>query len=125
MQLLILAAVFFGIVFLVVAVYGLVNREALEASDAAREQLRTGASGTVSAVSGHRLNALVHTLSPGGIQRKKGRAESPPSDMRTVFLGLLRDAFTGVMLPLETERFILALGQARGQPCNRFGRRQL
>ena len=37
MQLLILATVFFGIVFLVVAVYGLVNREALEASDAARE----------------------------------------------------------------------------------------
>lgn len=51
MQLLILATVFFGIVFLVVAVYGLVNREALEASDAAREQLRTGASGTVSAIS--------------------------------------------------------------------------
>src|SRR6476661_998346 len=51
MQLLILTTVFFGIVFLVVAVYGLVNREALEASDAAREQLRTGASGTVSSVS--------------------------------------------------------------------------
>src|SRR6476469_395861 len=51
MQLLILATVFFGIVFLVVAAYGLVNREALEASDAAREQLRTGSGGIVSAVS--------------------------------------------------------------------------
>jgi tight adherence protein B len=51
MQLLILAIVFFGIVFLVVALYGVVNREALEASDAAREQLRTGASGNVAAVS--------------------------------------------------------------------------
>jgi tight adherence protein B len=51
MQLLILAIVFFGIVFLVVAIYGLVNREALEASDAAREQLRTSASGAVTAVS--------------------------------------------------------------------------
>ena len=51
MQLLILTAVFFGIVFLIVAVYGLVNREALEASEAAREQLRTGAAGSVAAVS--------------------------------------------------------------------------
>jgi len=51
MQLLILATVFFGIVFLVVAVYGVINRESLEASDAAREQLRTGMSGMVSAVS--------------------------------------------------------------------------
>src|SRR6187549_721603 len=44
MQLLILAAVFFGLVFLIVAVYGLVNRESLEASEAAREQLRFGTS---------------------------------------------------------------------------------
>src|SRR5215213_9763343 len=51
MQLLILSLVFFGIVFLIVAVYGIVNRQALEASDAAREQLRTGSSGAVSAVS--------------------------------------------------------------------------
>ena len=51
MQLLILALVFFGIVFLVVAAYGIVNREQLEASAAAREQLRTGASGSVAAVS--------------------------------------------------------------------------
>ncbi len=51
MQLLILSLVFFGIVFLIVAVYGIVNRQALEASDAAREQLRTGASGAVAAVS--------------------------------------------------------------------------
>jgi tight adherence protein B len=51
MQLLILALVFFGIVFLLVAVYGIVNREALEASDTAREQLRIGAAGAVSAVS--------------------------------------------------------------------------
>jgi tight adherence protein B len=51
MQLLILASVFFGLVFLIVAIYGVVNREALEASDAAREQLRTGAVGTVAAVS--------------------------------------------------------------------------
>src|SRR4051812_9583654 len=51
MQLLILALVFFGIVFLIVAIYGLVNREALEASDAAREQLRTGTAGTVAALS--------------------------------------------------------------------------
>jgi tight adherence protein B len=51
MQLLILTLVFFGIVFLVVAAYGIVNREALEASATAREQLRTGASGTVAAVS--------------------------------------------------------------------------
>src|SRR5512138_109641 len=51
MQLLILAAVFFGLVFLIVAVYGLVNREALEASEAAREQLRTGGGGSVAAVS--------------------------------------------------------------------------
>ena len=42
MQLLILSAVFFGIVFLIVALYGLVNREALEASEAARQQLRAG-----------------------------------------------------------------------------------
>src|SRR4051794_32891792 len=51
MQLLLLAIVFFGIVLLIVAFYGVVNREALEASDAAREQLRTGAGGTVAAVS--------------------------------------------------------------------------
>jgi tight adherence protein B len=51
MQLLILTAVFFGIVFLIVAVYGLVNRESLEASEAAREQLRSGAAGSVAAVS--------------------------------------------------------------------------
>ncbi len=51
MQLLILTSVFFGLVFLIVAVYGLINREALEASDAAREQLRTGAAGSVAAVS--------------------------------------------------------------------------
>ena len=42
MQLLILAGVFFGLVFLIVAIYGVVNRESLEASEAAREQLRTG-----------------------------------------------------------------------------------
>jgi tight adherence protein B len=41
-QLLILAGVFFGIVFLIVALYGVINREALEASEAAREQLRNG-----------------------------------------------------------------------------------
>src|SRR3954468_2659137 len=51
MQLLILASVFFGLVFLMVALYGVVNRESLEASDAAREQLRTGAAGSVAAVS--------------------------------------------------------------------------
>src|SRR5688572_294719 len=51
MQLLILAGVFFGLVFLIVAIYGVVNRESLEASEAAREQLRTGASGSVAAVS--------------------------------------------------------------------------
>ncbi|MDB4881359.1 MAG: hypothetical protein JWL95_125 [Gemmatimonadetes bacterium] len=51
MQLLILASVFFGILFLIVAIYGVVNRDALEASDAAREQLRTGATGVVAAVS--------------------------------------------------------------------------
>jgi tight adherence protein B len=51
MQLLILAAVFFGLVFLIVAIYGVVNREALEASEAAREQLRTGGGGSVAAVS--------------------------------------------------------------------------
>jgi tight adherence protein B len=50
MQLLILAAVFFGLVFLIVAVYGLVNRESLEASEAAREQLRAGGAGTAAAV---------------------------------------------------------------------------
>lgn len=51
MQLLLLGAVFFGIIFLIVAAYGLVNREQLEASEAAREQLRTGTAGAVSAVS--------------------------------------------------------------------------
>ena len=51
MQLLILASVFFGLVFLIVAIYGFINRETLEASDAAREQLRTGAGGAISAVS--------------------------------------------------------------------------
>jgi tight adherence protein B len=51
MQLLMLGAVFFGIIFLIVAFYGLVNREALEASEAAREQLRTGSAGSVAAVS--------------------------------------------------------------------------
>jgi tight adherence protein B len=51
MQLLILGAVFFGLIFLIVALYGLLNREALEASEAAREQLRTGGSGSVAAVS--------------------------------------------------------------------------
>src|SRR5215208_1716662 len=51
MQLLILTSVFFGLVFLIVALYGFVNRETLAASDAAREQLRTGATGAVSAVS--------------------------------------------------------------------------
>jgi tight adherence protein B len=51
MQLLVLGIVFFGIILLIVAFYGLVNREALEASDAAREQLRTGTGGSVAAVS--------------------------------------------------------------------------
>ena len=51
MQLLLLGIVFFGIIFLIVAFYGLINREALEASDAAREQLRTGVGGSVAAVS--------------------------------------------------------------------------
>src|SRR3954471_2701967 len=51
MQLLVLGIVFFGIILLIVAFYGLVNREALEASDAAREQLRTGVGGGVAAVS--------------------------------------------------------------------------
>ena len=51
MQLLVLAIVFFGIILLIVAFYGLINREALEASDAAREQLRTGVGGGVAAVS--------------------------------------------------------------------------
>jgi tight adherence protein B len=51
MQVLLLAIVFFGILLLIVAFYGLINREALEAADAAREQLRTGASGGVAAVS--------------------------------------------------------------------------
>src|SRR5829696_77561 len=51
MQLLILTSVFFGLIFLIVAIYGVVNREKLEASDAAREQLRTGAAGAVTAVS--------------------------------------------------------------------------
>ena len=51
MQLLILTSVFFGLIFLIVAIYGGVNRERLEASDAAREQLRTGAAGAVTAVS--------------------------------------------------------------------------
>jgi tight adherence protein B len=50
MQLLILAAVFFGLVFLIVALYGLVNRESLEASEAAREQLRMGGGGSVAAI---------------------------------------------------------------------------
>ena len=50
MQLLILGAVFFGIVFLIVAFYGLVNREALEASETAREQLRAGGSYGTAAV---------------------------------------------------------------------------
>lgn len=50
MQLLILGAVFFGIVFLIVAFYGLVNRDALEASEAAREQLRAGGISGVAAV---------------------------------------------------------------------------
>ena len=57
MQLLILGAVFFGIVFLIVAFYGLVNREALEASETAREQLRAGGSyGSVA------VNTRDHTL---------------------------------------------------------------
>src|SRR5215211_445032 len=50
MQLLILTAVFFGLVFLIVALYGLVNRESLEASEAAREQLRAGGAGSQAAV---------------------------------------------------------------------------
>src|SRR4051812_38597821 len=50
MQLLILGAVFFGIVFLIVAFYGLVNREALEATEAAREQLRSGGMNVAAAV---------------------------------------------------------------------------
>jgi tight adherence protein B len=50
-QLLILAAVFFGIVFLIVALYGIINRDALEASEAAREQLRSGSLGTAAAIS--------------------------------------------------------------------------
>jgi tight adherence protein B len=50
MQLLILAAVFFGLVFLIVAVYGLVNRDALEASEAAREQLRMGGGSVAAAI---------------------------------------------------------------------------
>jgi tight adherence protein B len=50
MQLLILAAVFFGLVFLIVAIYGLVNRESLEASEAAREQLRLGGTGSAAAI---------------------------------------------------------------------------
>lgn len=51
MQLLILAGVFFGIVFLIVALYGLVNREALEASEAAREQLRNSGLNSAATVS--------------------------------------------------------------------------
>ena len=51
MQLLILGIVFFGIVLLVVSVYGVINRRALEAADAAREQLRSGAIGVVGPVS--------------------------------------------------------------------------
>jgi tight adherence protein B len=51
MQLLILIVVFFGIVLLVVALYGVVNRESLEAADAAREQLRTSHGGTIAAIS--------------------------------------------------------------------------
>ncbi len=50
MQLLILAAVFFGLVFLIVAIYGVVNRESLEASEAARQQLRAGGAGSAAAV---------------------------------------------------------------------------
>ena len=50
MQLLILAAVFFGLVFLIVAIYGLVNRESLEASEAAREQLRMGGGSAATAI---------------------------------------------------------------------------
>jgi tight adherence protein B len=50
MQLLILAAVFFGLVFLIVAIYGLVNRESLEASEAAREQLRMGGGSAAAAI---------------------------------------------------------------------------
>src|SRR5215208_3543974 len=50
MQLLILAAVFFGLVFLIVAIYGLINRESLEASEAAREQLRAGGASAMASV---------------------------------------------------------------------------
>ena len=50
MQLLILAVVFFGLVFLIVAIYGLVNRESLEASEAAREQLRMGGGSAAAAI---------------------------------------------------------------------------
>ncbi|HEV7990652.1 MAG TPA: type II secretion system F family protein [Gemmatimonadaceae bacterium] len=51
MQLLILVAVFFGVVMLIVAVYGVIYRESLEAADAAREQLRMSDGGVISAVS--------------------------------------------------------------------------
>ena len=51
MQLLILGVVFFGICLLIVSIYGVVNRRALEASDAARQQLRSGATGIVTEVS--------------------------------------------------------------------------
>lgn len=51
MQLLILIVVFFGIVLLIVALYGVINRESLEAADAAREQLRTSHGGTIAAIS--------------------------------------------------------------------------
>jgi tight adherence protein B len=50
MQLLVLAAVFFGLVFLIVAIYGWINRESLEASEAAREQLRAGGVGPIAAI---------------------------------------------------------------------------
>ncbi|MEO8561450.1 MAG: type II secretion system F family protein [bacterium] len=51
MQLLILIVVFFGIVLLIVALYGVINRESLEAADAAREQLRTSHGGAIAAIS--------------------------------------------------------------------------
>ena len=51
MQLLLLGVVFFGTVLLIVAIYGVVNRRSLEASDAAREQLRVGTVGVVGDVS--------------------------------------------------------------------------
>ncbi len=51
MQLLLLGGVFFGTVLLIVAIYGVVNRRALEASDAARDQLRSGTAGVINEVS--------------------------------------------------------------------------